>query len=1095
MADAGIRIVIDGQDNVTPAAHSAARALDGLQRAASTTASGMAKASMASSDAARGITQTGAAARSSSSAIDGIRNSMLGFMGATGALGMIGSLFNGLKDAAIGFNAQMEQSRVAWDVLLGGADKAQVMLTDLQQFAAKTPFEFPEVESAARRLIAMGFAARDALAWMTDIGNVASGMGKGAEGMNRIVLALGQMQAKGKVAGGELLQLTDVGVSTSQIFDIMAQQTGKSVDELRKMQEQGNLTAAAFLSAFQVYARNNFGSMMERQSRTFNGVMSTIRDNLRLTAASAFEPLFAKISELALRFSDLISSEAFTNFGKDVGHVVSQIISAFTSLSPPIQQAIMLIAGLSAAVLGVAAVVAIAGPAIAAGFTLMTGPVGIAIAAIGALYVAYTTNLLGIKDWVDKNAPKILDGLIDAVDSVIDLLMPIMNNIGAFFSQALAWLADMWNTYGESIISILRDVFNLLSGNLKGFMDTFGEIWGAGLDALSGNWNDAWIHINKAAITAWDVMIKNAKAVTSSLLDMWSWTLEGLAKLYEAGATGPFEAMFRKTADAIRATTKTIGQWKGGIQYATVELDKFVHKAMGFQMPDLSPFNDDVTEAGHRIVRTSGALRNFMTQVREWYTRPTKQPSWADINRGVLPGPKPPAPPAPPPLPELPPGGGGGAAATRDTATAVRELAQAMASLHPATVAAAQAVAYWESQIKSVNLAIAANQDQLKAAQADLGRMQDHLQALQRELDVAKQKLTEFSQPRLTGMTLLERQINAVQEQLKRIQLAKLLGVPLSEIVRRFPRLTAGMEDYLNTLPTTERGLSKVLEQLQLMQSLSFDEKMRLLGEAAQGTVQEMDFSTAMAGTLQYRAEVDRLTAAIQTQEEAIRNQEAVIKSIQANGEALNATLATYQRNLEVAKTNQDSVTNGLQMAYQWLLLDRDQMLALGGTATTMVPIIDEQMRTLLQGMDQFALQESGTVDGAITTLYNNSKALLDEINAKVQALNTTVVTTHIINTVYTTNDEGIPGRAAGGSVTANRPYIVGEQGRELFVPRTSGQIVSHAALAQDIGGIDYARLAAAMASQPLVIEMDGERVALAVRQRLIARGAGSLGR
>ena len=54
-------------------------------------------------------------------------------------------------------------------------------------------------------------------------------------------------------------------------------------------------------------------------------------------------------------------------------------------------------------------------------------------------------------------------------------------------------------------------------------------------------------------------------------------------------------------------------------------------------------------------------------------------------------------------------------------------------------------------------------------------------------------------------------------------------------------------------------------------------------------------------------------------------------------------------------------------------------------------------------------------------------------------------------------NFGGIPGRAAGGPVEANRPYIVGEEGPELFLPRSSGTIVPNgggATVNINLGGV-----------------------------------------
>jgi lambda family phage tail tape measure protein len=47
----------------------------------------------------------------------------------------------------------------------------------------------------------------------------------------------------------------------------------------------------------------------------------------------------------------------------------------------------------------------------------------------------------------------------------------------------------------------------------------------------------------------------------------------------------------------------------------------------------------------------------------------------------------------------------------------------------------------------------------------------------------------------------------------------------------------------------------------------------------------------------------------------------------------------------------------------------------------------------------------------------------------------------------------GFPGRASGGSVSENAPYMVGERGPELFVPQRSGTIIPNHQLSTALGG------------------------------------------
>ena len=42
--------------------------------------------------------------------------------------------------------------------------------------------------------------------------------------------------------------------------------------------------------------------------------------------------------------------------------------------------------------------------------------------------------------------------------------------------------------------------------------------------------------------------------------------------------------------------------------------------------------------------------------------------------------------------------------------------------------------------------------------------------------------------------------------------------------------------------------------------------------------------------------------------------------------------------------------------------------------------------------------------------------------------------------------------KASGGGVAANEPYMIGENGPELFIPRNSGTIIPHQGMSQAMG-------------------------------------------
>lgn len=137
--------------------------------------------------------------------------------------------FKSIIGEAIDFNSTMEQAQIGFTTMLKSAEDAQAFLREMMNFAARTPFEFPDLLEASRRMMAYGFAANDVLPMLQAVGDATAALGLGAEGIDRIILALGQMRAKGKVTGEEMRQLTEAGIPA---WEILAEAMGKSTAEV-----------------------------------------------------------------------------------------------------------------------------------------------------------------------------------------------------------------------------------------------------------------------------------------------------------------------------------------------------------------------------------------------------------------------------------------------------------------------------------------------------------------------------------------------------------------------------------------------------------------------------------------------------------------------------------------------------------------------------------------------------------------------------------------------------------------------------------------------------------------------------------------------
>ena len=207
----------------------------------------------------------------------------VGFEFSKGSLNVLAGMAAGmtaLGAAAVRSAAQMEQNRVAFTTLLRSAEKAKRFLAAMEKFAATTPFELPGVLAASKRLLAFGFTAEQVLPILRAVGDSAAALGLGEDGIQRMTLAIGQMQAKGKIQAQEMLQLAEAGVPA---WELLAKAIGVDIPTAMKMAEEGQISAAQGIQAIVAGMNAKFSGMMEAQAQTINGIMSNIRDSVGQT--------------------------------------------------------------------------------------------------------------------------------------------------------------------------------------------------------------------------------------------------------------------------------------------------------------------------------------------------------------------------------------------------------------------------------------------------------------------------------------------------------------------------------------------------------------------------------------------------------------------------------------------------------------------------------------------------------------------------------------------------------------------------------------------------------------------------------------------
>ena len=203
----------------------------------------------------------------------------------------------GMSGIAMGLSTAsgLEQAMISYETLLHSADKARVHVSELTKFAASTPFELPGLIEADKALIGAGESASKTLGTLRAWGDASGALGQTQEQFDRTMIAVTQSMGKGKLQAEELMQITEAGIP---IWSILSKAMGKPITELQNMVSKGQLLTKDVLPKLEKQMEKDYGGSMVKQSRTLQGVWSTLMDTINIGLATALHPLVPMLSAI-----------------------------------------------------------------------------------------------------------------------------------------------------------------------------------------------------------------------------------------------------------------------------------------------------------------------------------------------------------------------------------------------------------------------------------------------------------------------------------------------------------------------------------------------------------------------------------------------------------------------------------------------------------------------------------------------------------------------------------------------------------------------------------------------------------------------------
>lgn len=261
--------------------------------------------------------QTTNSIRSQSRLMNELKGYALGYLSIHGATQLISSL--------VRVTGEFELQKTTLAAMLGDLNEAEQIITRIQGLAVESPFQFKELTTYAKQLSAFSVPAQELYDTTKMLADISAGLGVG---MDRIVLAYGQVRSAAFLRGQEVRQFTEAGIP---ILDELAKQFTELEGRVVSTTEVFDKISSR-LVPFEMVAKvfkdmtsegGKFYNMQEVQAETLRGKISNLKD--------AYEVMLNEIgSGQSEKLKDVVdwAKRLMENY-EDIGKLLVELVVAY----------------------------------------------------------------------------------------------------------------------------------------------------------------------------------------------------------------------------------------------------------------------------------------------------------------------------------------------------------------------------------------------------------------------------------------------------------------------------------------------------------------------------------------------------------------------------------------------------------------------------------------------------------------------------------------------------------------------------------------------------------------------------------------------
>jgi len=175
----------------------------------------------------------------------------------------------------VAVRSEFQQLEISFGTMLKSKEKANALMAQMTDLAAKTPFGLQEVSEGAKRLLAIQVPAEEVTETLRRMGDVAAGLGVP---MGQLIHVYGQVKAQGKLVTNDLYQFMNAGIP---IITELSKVVGKSETEIKEMVSAGKIGFPEIQAVIKNMTNEGglFFNLMAEQSKSLGGQISNLQDN------------------------------------------------------------------------------------------------------------------------------------------------------------------------------------------------------------------------------------------------------------------------------------------------------------------------------------------------------------------------------------------------------------------------------------------------------------------------------------------------------------------------------------------------------------------------------------------------------------------------------------------------------------------------------------------------------------------------------------------------------------------------------------------------------------------------------------------------